>query len=244
MSDAKDNHDATNESLPREEDEAQRPQRAASEEEREERAEEVRSAEEASLTEPASDDLAQGSEPGEAPEPELTAEEMLEQSRREAQQNYDSYLRAVADLDTYRRRVAREKEELRTYAVSELLEKLLPVYDNLCLGMESAEQTNDPKVVVQGLQMVLTQFRAALEEHGASEISPEPGEAFDPNRHEAFQSQPSDEIEEGRVVRRLRKGFMLNGRLARPASVVVSDGPASPDEARGENADTSKGDDD
>lgn len=157
---------------------------------------------------------------------ELTLEEQLEAAKAEAAENYNNYLRSVADLDTYRRRVMREKDELKQYAISGLLEDFLPVYDNLGLGLVSAEQSSDPKVVVQGIQMVLTQFRTLLEENGISEIAPEKGDDFDPNLAEAFQTQPSAEVEEGKVLSLIRKGFQLNGRLVRPASVIVSGGPA------------------
>lgn len=152
-------------------------------------------------------------------------EEQLAAAKAEAKENYENYLRAVADLDTYRRRVMREKEDLKKYAVASLLESFLPVYDNLSLGMESAEQTSDPKIVVQGLQMVLNQFRNVLEEYGVSEIAPQKGDDYDHNAHEAMQTQPSDEVEEGKVLVLVRKGFKLNDRLVRAAAVIVSGGP-------------------
>lgn len=157
---------------------------------------------------------------------ELTLEEQLAASKSEAADNYNNYLRSVADLDTYRRRVMREKDELKQYAISGLLEDFLPVYDNLGLGLMSAEQTSDPKIVVQGIQMVMAQFKSLLEDNGISEVAPAPGAEFDPNEAEAFQTKPSDDIEEGKVLTLMRKGFRLNGRLIRPASVVVSGGPA------------------
>ncbi len=161
---------------------------------------------------------------------ELTLEEQLEAAKAEAAENYNNYLRSVADLDTYRRRVMREKDELKQYAISGLLEDFLPVYDNLGLGLMSAEQTSDPKIVVQGIQMVMTQFKSLLEDNGIAEVAPAAGDEFDPNVAEAFQTQPSDQIEEGKVLTLMRKGFKLNGRLIRPASVVVSGGPAQESE--------------
>ncbi len=157
---------------------------------------------------------------------ELTFEEQLAAAKAEAAANYANYLRSVADLDTYRRRVMREKDELKQYAISGLLEELLPVYDNLSLGLASAEQSVDPKVVVQGIQMVLGQFKKLLGENGITEVAPGQGDDFDPNQAEAFQTQPSEKVEDGKVLSLLRKGFSLNGRLIRPASVVVSGGAA------------------
>jgi molecular chaperone GrpE len=165
-----------------------------------------------------------GGENEQPKEPSL--EEQLVAAKAEAAENYNNYLRAVADLDTYRRRVMREKEELKQYAISGLLEDFLPIYDNLGLGLMSAEQSSDPKVVVQGIQMVMAQFRSLLEENGISEVAPKKGDVFDPNTAEAYQTKPSSDVEEGKVLSLMRKGFSLNGRLIRPASVMVSSGPA------------------
>lgn len=152
----------------------------------------------------------------------LTIEEELEQAKARADENYQNYLRTVAEMDTYKRRVIREKDDLRQYALVGLLESILPVYDNLNLGLMSAEQTSDPKVVVQGIQMVLTQFKGILEENGIAEIEPAKGDAFDHNQHEAVQTQPSEEVEEGSILQLVRRGFSLNGRLVRPATVIVA----------------------
>lgn len=160
----------------------------------------------------------------EAPEEEkeLSIEEQLQKAKSQADDNYNNYLRAVADLDTYKRRVIREKDDLRQYAVSGLLESILPIYDNMALGLSSAEQVSDPKVVEEGIRMVLSQFKAVLGENGVEEIEPGKGDAFDHNLHEAVQSQPSEEVEAGAVLQLIRKGFSLNGRLIRPATVIVS----------------------
>jgi molecular chaperone GrpE len=153
---------------------------------------------------------------------ELTLEEQLAEAKALADENYKNYLRAVADLDTYRRRVIREKDDLRQYAVSGLLESILPIYDNMGLGLMSAEQAADPNVVAEGIRMVITQFQTVLSENGIEEISPGKGDAYDHNLHEAVQTQPSDEVEPGAVLQLVRRGFSLNGRLIRPATVIVS----------------------
>ena len=155
-------------------------------------------------------------------EKELSLEEQLAEAKALADENYKNYLRAVADLDTYRRRVIREKDDLRQYAVSGLLESILPIYDNMGLGLMSAEQAVDPNVVAEGIRMVITQFQTVLGENGIEEISPVKGDAYDHNLHEAVQTQPSDEVEAGAVLQLVRRGFSLNGRLIRPATVIVS----------------------
>lgn len=158
-----------------------------------------------------------------APPPDI--EQQLQAAREESRQNQERYLRAVADWENFRRRVAREKDELRQYAVGGLVEEFLPVLDNLSLGLQSASNHPEAANVAQGFQMVADQIRAILERNGLQEVSPE-GEPFDPHQHESLTHQPHDEIPEGHVVQVIRKGYSLNGRLLRPASVLVSSGPA------------------
>ncbi len=164
--------------------------------------------------------------------PDLAAQ--LAVAKKEAADNYDRYVRSVADLDNHRRRTIREKEELRQFAASRVLEDLLPVLDNLGLGLAAAKAPNaDLKTLVGGISMVADQLKASLANHGLKEVNPA-GQAFDPNLHEAISQQPSAEIAEGSVVTVVRTGFTLNGRLLRPASVIVSTGPAvaAPEQAQ------------
>ncbi|MGA7214115.1 MAG: nucleotide exchange factor GrpE [Terrimicrobiaceae bacterium] len=139
----------------------------------------------------------------------------------------DAALRARADLDNYRKRVAREKEDAIRYANNSLLESLLPILDNFELGIDAARNASDVKGIIQGLEMVRKQLEDFLRDHGV-EIVNAVGNPFDPNIHEAVAHEPSPDVAEGDVVRQLRKGFKLKDRLIRPASVVVSKGlPAS-----------------
>jgi molecular chaperone GrpE len=148
----------------------------------------------------------------------------LTAARQEAAANLDRYLRSVADLENFRRRTVREKDELRQFAASRVLEDLLPVLDNLGLGLSAARQPGaDLKTLTDGIEMVLTQLKNALASHGLKEINPV-GQPFDANQHESISAQPSDKIPEGNVITVVRTGFSLNGRLLRPASVVVSSG--------------------
>jgi molecular chaperone GrpE len=154
------------------------------------------------------------------------ANDALAAAKKEAADNYERYLRAVADLENFRRRTVRDKDELRQFGVSRVLEDLLPVMDNLALGVAAAKQPNaDLKTLIGGVEMVLNQFKSALGNHGLKEISPA-GQAFDANFHESISAQPSAELAEGSVLKVVRTGYVLNGRLLRPASVVVSSGPA------------------
>ena len=155
----------------------------------------------------------------------------LDETQAQSKKNHELYLRAASDLDNYRRRVVREKEELHKYANCGLVEDLLPAIDNLTLGLESAQQHHpEAKSVIDGFSMVLTQIFKILEQHGIREINPDNG-SFDPSRHECISHQPSDTVEEGRIITVTRKGYMLHERLVRPAGVVVSSGPEGKEDA-------------
>ena len=142
----------------------------------------------------------------------------------EVEKYKDAALRARADLDNYRKRVAREKEDAIRYANNSLLESLLPILDNFELGLEAAKNTPDATGIVQGLQMVRKQLEDFLREHGVESVNAE-GNPFDPNLHDAVSHEPNSDVTEGTVIRQLRKGFKLKDRLIRPASVIVSKGP-------------------
>jgi len=171
---------------------------------------------------------------GPAPEPQKGApaeSDPLAAARKEAAENRDRYLRAAADLENFRRRTVREKEELRLFSSSRLLEDLLPALDNLALGLASARQ---PKAelggLVGGMELLQQQLKAALAAHGLTEINPV-GEPFNPHQHEAISHQPSPDVPAEHILRVVRTGYVLNGRLLRPASVVVSSGQPTKGEA-------------
>jgi molecular chaperone GrpE len=151
---------------------------------------------------------------------------LLESAKKEAKDNYDRYLRAVADLENSRRRAVREKEELRQFAIAGVLGDLIPVLDSLAMALQAARQPKaDLKALTEGVERVLEQFKSALAGQGFVEINPA-GKPFDPHQQEALSHQPSDDVKEEHVVTVVRTGFSLNGRLLRPASVIVSSGPA------------------
>lgn len=154
----------------------------------------------------------------------------LAAAKAEASANYDKFMRTAADLENFRRRAVREKEDLRTIATGRVLEDIFPVLDNLGLAVAAAKQPNaDVKSLVGGVEMVLNQLKSALSNHGLKEINPG-GQPFDPHQHEAISHQPSATVKEEHVVTVVRVGYALNGRLLRPAAVVVSSGPQKPTE--------------
>ena len=137
----------------------------------------------------------------------------------------DTVLRSNADQQNQQRRHQREREELRKYATSGLLEDLLPALDSLALGLESASNQSDGRAVAEGFRMAVGQLRGILAGQGLVEVNPT-GQPFDPARHEAVGSEASATVAEGTVLRVARAGWLLHDRVLRPAAVFVSSGPA------------------
>ena len=159
------------------------------------------------------------------PPPIPAAADALVAAKAEAAVNLDKFLRTAADLENFRRRTVREKDELRALATARIVEDILPALDNLALGLAAAKQPKaDLKSLVGGIDMVLAQLRSALGNHGLKEINPA-GQMFDPHQHESISHQPSADVKEEHVLTVVRTGYSLNGRLLRPASVVLSSGP-------------------
>ena len=157
--------------------------------------------------------------------PEIDVGAEVAAAKAEAAANYDKFMRTAADLENFRRRTVREKDELRQIVTARVLEDLLPALDNLALGLAAAKQPNaDLKSLTGGIDMVFAQLRSALANHGLKEINPL-GQPFDPHQHESISHAPSADVKEEHVVTVVRTGYSLNGRLLRPASVIVSSGP-------------------
>jgi molecular chaperone GrpE len=156
--------------------------------------------------------------------PAVEFETQLVAAKKEAADNYERYVRSVADLDNYRKRAVRDREDAAHRSATRILEDLLPVLDNLALGLQAAKAPNaDVKTLVGGVEMVGQQLKSALAGHGLAEVSPL-GKPFDPNLHEAISQQAHAEIPADHVCTVVRTGYTLNGRLVRAASVVVSTG--------------------
>ncbi len=158
----------------------------------------------------------------------LNLAEELQKAREEVASLKDRYLRTVAEMENFRRRLAREKQDIIRSAATGIIEALLPVLDNLRLGLQSAENHPEAREVTKGFSMVHDQLQGVLREQGLESIEPQ-NEDFDPNLHDALTQQPSDEVEEGKVLQTVRVGYRLNERLLRAASVIVSSGPTTGD---------------
>ena len=138
----------------------------------------------------------------------------------------DRVLRGVADLENFRKRAARERQEAVQYANQSLLERLIPALDNLDMALTAVSATQGGAVdsLKTGVEMVLVQLKSVLKDAGLEEISAH-GQAFDPTWHEAVSEQETTEVPEGQVLQQLRKGYRLQQRLLRPANVVVARQP-------------------
>lgn len=176
-----------------------------------------------SATDPAEEALpvADGGEAPAAPDDAVEDLDPLARAERERDEHLDTLRRVAADFDNYKKRVAREHEELRERAAERLLRDLLPVFDDLERAL-AAFETADKEAIADGVALVHRALWTLLEREGVAELDPA-GEAFDPHRHEALLSQPSDRPE-GTVIEVIQKGFLLGERVLRPARVVVSGG--------------------
>ena len=152
--------------------------------------------------------------------------------REESQERLQALLRARADLDNQAKRAARELEKTHKYAVSGLVEALLPVRDSLELGLAAARPGADVETLRQGMALTLEKLQGVLLKFGVEVIDPV-GEPFDPEQHEAMSMAPATGLPPNSVAEVHQKGYLLNGRLIRPARVVVSTQPvpgSQPDE--------------
>jgi molecular chaperone GrpE len=152
--------------------------------------------------------------------------EQLNAAQAEALANHDHYLRARADLDNFRKRAQREKEDLLKFSNETILRELLPVIDNLERALQHAAADGE-KGLLQGVELTLGQFSKVLEKFNVVAIEPL-GELFDSARHEAMGQVESAEQPPNTVVQLLQKGYLLNDRLLRPAMVLIAKAPAAP----------------
>ncbi|MCA9064065.1 MAG: nucleotide exchange factor GrpE [Planctomycetaceae bacterium] len=136
----------------------------------------------------------------------------------------DRLLRNQAELENFRRRTYREAEDARKFESLRLIRDLLPGIDNLERAVTSAEQTGDLQNLLQGIKMVLQQFRDILRTHNAEPIEAQ-GKPFDPNLHEALTQVPSADVDPMTVMQVVETGFRMHDRVVRPARVIVSCAP-------------------
>ena len=150
--------------------------------------------------------------------------ESLEQKTKETEENYNKFLRACADLENYKKRVEKEKGELISFSNERLIKELIPVVDNLERAIDHIEDESDLSAIKDGIKLVMDSLLAVLNKFGI-EVASAVGEKFDPKKHEAVSQEESCEYEPGTVIKEFHKCYYLNGRLLRPAMVVISKSP-------------------
>ncbi len=157
-------------------------------------------------------DISEEENPEETPEEELTPE-------MEIQKWKEAAIRSAADLDNYRKRMARERSDDLRYARAGLIEELLPVFDNFAMGLQMAEQDQD-SMIYKGMAMVKGQLDDFLDAQGVKEV--EAAGEFDPNLHDAVAQEATEDFEPGTILSVQRKGYRLHDRLLRAAVVTVA----------------------
>jgi len=167
-------------------------------------------------------------EPGAVEEISPARIEELKARAAKADEHWDRLLRVTADLENYKKRAARERQDAIKFASESLLARLIPALDNFDMALAAANNAEGSSMdsLKTGITMVYNQLKAALQEAGLEEIDAA-NQLFDPKLHEAVSQQESAEVPEGHVLQQLRKGYKLRDRLLRPASVVVARKPAA-----------------
>ncbi len=154
----------------------------------------------------------------------LSIEEQLADCRKKNQEYYERLLRSQADFDNYRKRMAREKDEMYSFVTGEIMLSFLGVLDNLeraSLAAAGDSGSDSDASFVEGIDMVIKQLKGILSKHGVEEI-PAQGEKFDPNFHHAVMQVEDTKQEEGTILEVLQKGYKIKSRVLRPSMVKVA----------------------
>jgi molecular chaperone GrpE len=151
--------------------------------------------------------------------PDLPADDALAQARAKLEEHREAWMRALADADNARKRAQAEIAQARKFAAERVVEDLFPVMDSLEAAL--AQDAADPAAVRAGVELTRKQLQNALEKAGVSAISADPGQKFDPYRHQAMAALESDQ-EPNTVLAVLQKGYALHDRVVRPALVTVA----------------------
>jgi len=160
---------------------------------------------------------------GEPAEPPGAGAGDFDKLKAERDSLFERLARTTADFQNSRKRLQAEADQRAQYANSALIKNLLPVIDNFERALAQDPSKTDAATLLKGMQIVHDQWLNVLKQQQVQEIAPQPGEPFDPTRHEALMQAPS-EFPPGSVVQMLQKGYALHDRTLRPAQVSVSKG--------------------
>lgn len=153
-------------------------------------------------------------------------QEALDAAQAKADEHWELYLRSAAESENARKRAARDVEQARRFALERFVTDLVPVRDSLEMGLAAVAGEQDAGAVKTGVEMTLKQLDQVLEAHGVEIVDPL-GARFDPERHEAMSVAQEAGADPGTVIAVVQKGVVLNGRLIRPARVIVAGGPST-----------------
>ena len=169
------------------------------------------------------DDLAEGLDQ------QATGREEFDALVAERDELKDRFMRALADAENARKRSEKDRREAENYGGSKLARDMLPVYDNMKRALEAAtdEQKEVAAGLLEGVELTMRALKDVFQKHGIEVITPEVGDRFDPNVHEAMFEAPVPGTRAGDIIQVSAEGFMLHDRLLRPAQVGVSSTPAS-----------------
>jgi molecular chaperone GrpE len=177
---------------------------------------------EAQSTIPAEEAQEEATEAATAPEDaELTLEEEVERLEADLAEAKDAALRAQADAANVQRRAEQEIDKARKFALDRFVGELLPVVDNMERALSAAADSGADATITEGLELTLKSFMDALKKAGVEVVDPQ-GEPFDPQLAQAMSMVPNPDVEPNTVIAVMQKGYTLNGRLVRPAMVMVS----------------------
>jgi molecular chaperone GrpE len=157
--------------------------------------------------------------------PVATPAPAMEDWKVTAAGHWDKFLRVTADLENFKKRAARERQEAGKFANESLLQKLIPVLDNFEAALAAAGQNPTSSSLQAGVALIQQQLKSILTDAGLEEIDAT-GKPFDPNFHEAVSQEATADVPEGQVVKQLRRGYKLRERLLRPATVIVAKKPS------------------
>lgn len=173
-------------------------------------------------TTPAEEEQVEFTEAATAPEDaELTLEEEVERLEADLAEAKDAALRAQADAANVQRRAEQEIDKARKFALDRFVGELLPVVDNMERALSAAADSDADATITEGLELTLKSFMDALKKAGVEAVDPQ-GEPFDPQMAQAMSMVPNPDVEPNTVIAVMQKGYTLNGRLVRPAMVMVS----------------------
>ncbi|EDM73130.1 GrpE protein HSP-70 cofactor, putative [Roseobacter sp. AzwK-3b] len=182
------------------------------------------------MAEPKNEDFLDDIEQAEAEEHALANEEIsdtdaeIETLRAERDALQDKFMRALADAENARKRSDKDRREAENYGGSKLARDMLPVYDNMKRALEAAteEQKQVSAALLEGVELTMRELLNVFSRHGITRISPEVGDRFDPQQHEAMFEAPLPGTKAGDIIQVSTEGFMLHDRILRPAQVGVS----------------------